>query len=190
LSEVTSTNSLIRREKGMRRPFGCLLLAHNVIGCHYAHPYPLLQDRTIHHQSSFQTGYFRPTSNSTTGESDSVLSLPKYSDSKSDNRRRISNPDANVLTPLPEPKLLGRRNTSYCWSTHRPNWSRKSKSQWTFCKGPWNKWEICGAFRGLYSEDVAVHRMFVVQQVVSTNGLQMLDTFHSSCLFNKFFTLD
>jgi hypothetical protein len=33
-----------------------------------------------------------------------------------------------------------------------------------------------------------IKSLHVLQQVVGTNGVQMLDTFHSSCLCDKFFT--
>jgi hypothetical protein len=116
LLEVTSTNSLIKG--GKARKVSSFI---QYMICHQAQLYPQLQDSTFQHQSSLQTGYFTTSSNSTTVESDSVLSLAKYSDLKCDNRRRTSNPYANILTPLSEPKLLGRPNTSYCLSTHRPN---------------------------------------------------------------------
>jgi len=122
LSEVTSTNSLTKGEKAWEASSWRSSSCRQRMVCHYAQRYPLLQDSTFQHQSSFQTGYFKPTSNSTPAESDSVLSLPECCDLKSDSRRRTSNPDANTLTPLSEPKFLGRPNTSYCWSTHRPNW--------------------------------------------------------------------
>jgi len=127
LSEVTSTKSRIKGEK-VRKVSSCI--QHTF--CHHAQLYPLLPDSTFQHQSSLQTGYFKTTSNSTTLESDSVLSLPKYNDLKSDNRRRTSNPYAHILKTFSKPKLLGRPNTSYCLSLigltdkENPNYSKPS----------------------------------------------------------------
>jgi hypothetical protein len=90
LSEVTSTNSLINGGKA-RKVSSCM----QYMCCHHAQLYPLLPDSRFQHQSSLQTGYFKTTSNSTIIESNSVLSLPKYSDLKCDNLRRTV-----ILTPI------------------------------------------------------------------------------------------
>ena len=42
------TNS-VKEKKQERRPLCCPLLAHNVVGCHYVHLYPLLQALMFQH---------------------------------------------------------------------------------------------------------------------------------------------
>jgi hypothetical protein len=78
---------------------------------------------------------------------DSILSLPKFSEVNVGRRRRINDPKAKVLTPLPERKLRGRSKKSD--ADDNPNSSKPSTS------GAEPNETICGMCHGSYSDDVA-----------------------------------
>jgi hypothetical protein len=91
-------------------------------------------------------GLLKPPSSTIMENIDSILSLPKCSEVNVGRHRRINDPKAKVLTPLPERKLRGRLKKAD--ADDNPNSSKPSTS------GAEPNETICGICHDSYSDDV------------------------------------